>query len=252
MTLQLIRNATLKLTFAEHTILVDPFFAPKHGIESFAGRERNPILDLPMDVEAIVADVDLILVTHTHADHFDASAILELPKRIPLFYQKADQAKFMEWPFEQATMIEDTVEWSGITITRTGGQHGRGPILDHMGTVSGFVLQAEGEPTIYIVGDSVWVPEAADVIKQYAPDIIVTNSGGAIMPGFEDTPILMDAMETLEVSKARPEATIIAVHLEALDHCPVSRESVKTVFAEAGRSDKLYVPEDGEAIVLKA
>jgi hypothetical protein len=48
------------------------------------------------------------------------------------------------------------------------------------------VLQAENEPTLYIVGDSIWVEEVENAITTFKPEIIVTNSGGAIIPGFEN------------------------------------------------------------------
>jgi hypothetical protein len=38
-------------------------------------------------------------------------------------------------------------------------------ILAQMGEVSGFVLQAENEPTLYIVGDSIWVEEVENAIN---------------------------------------------------------------------------------------
>jgi hypothetical protein len=59
-----------------------------------------------------------------------------------------------------------------------------GEILAQMGEVSGFVLQAENEPTLYIVGDSIW--DWVNAITTFKPEIIVTNSGGAIIPGFEN------------------------------------------------------------------
>jgi hypothetical protein len=52
-----------------------------------------------------------------------------------------------------------------------------GEILAQMGEVSGFVLQAENEPTLYIVGDSIWVEEVENAITTFKPEIIVTNSG---------------------------------------------------------------------------
>ena len=49
-----------------------------------------------------------------------------------------------------------TIAWHGIAVTRTPGQHGTGPEeLADMGQVSGFVLQAPGEPTLYWTGDTI-------------------------------------------------------------------------------------------------
>ena len=42
MKLQLFRNATLKLDYAGHTVLIDPYLAPKHSLPSFTGRLLNP------------------------------------------------------------------------------------------------------------------------------------------------------------------------------------------------------------------
>lgn len=47
MQLQLIRNATMRLTIAKNTILTDPVLLPKHGIESFAGIEKTLLLICP-------------------------------------------------------------------------------------------------------------------------------------------------------------------------------------------------------------
>jgi hypothetical protein len=48
-------------------------------------------------------------------------------------------------------------------------------ILAQMGEVSGFVLQAENEPTLYIVGDSIWVEEVENAITTFKPEIIVNK-----------------------------------------------------------------------------
>ncbi|MHC2572396.1 hypothetical protein [Rhizobium leguminosarum] len=58
MKLQLIRNATLKLDYAGRTVLIDPYFAPKHSQPSFAGRSPNPLVELPVSIDRILDGVD--------------------------------------------------------------------------------------------------------------------------------------------------------------------------------------------------
>ena len=42
-----------------------------------------------------------------------------------------------------------SAEWEGIRITRTGGRHGREEhMVAGLGPVSGYVLAAEGAPTV--------------------------------------------------------------------------------------------------------
>ncbi|MEJ2641661.1 MAG: MBL fold metallo-hydrolase, partial [Desulfosarcinaceae bacterium] len=243
------RNATMKITYAGHTLLTDPMLAPKDAYDGFAGLARNPTVGLPLAVEEILADVEAVLVSHDHPDHLDPAAVELLPKALPLFCQPGEVEKMGANGFGKVTVIEDSMKWEAITLTRTGGAHGRGEIGRRMGPVSGFVLQAPSEPTLYWVGDSIWCEPVESAIAQHRPDIIVTHSGGATLPGFD--PIIMDARETLRVARSAPDAVVVAVHLEALDHCPVTRRELRRSAEEAGiPSSRLLIPADGEIMRL--
>ncbi len=237
--------------YAGKKILVDPMLMPKESIDPLAGKARNPMVDLPSSIEEITKDVDLVLVTHTHPDHFDPVASATLNKSIKLINQPADEEFFQKEGFTNAETVQESTVWNGITIYRTGGEHGSGEILKQMGTVSGFVLQAENQPTIYIVGDSIWIDEVEQSIQKYKPDYIVTNSGGAAFPGFEATPILMDEEQTVSLIKESGNAGVIAVHMDALDHCRTTRTTLRQKAEESGiAKEKLIIPQDGEVIAL--
>lgn len=248
MKIKLIRNATLRLTYAGHTFLVDPYFAPKHTLPSYTGRSPNPIVDLPETPEAVLAGCEMVLVSHLHADHFDKVAQDMLPKQMPIYCQPGNDGKIGEAGFEDVTPIVDSVTWQNITITRTPGRHGTSAsILGLMGEVSGFVLQAAGEPTVYWMGDTVWYEEVQQVIEQHKPDIIVTHSGGAVWGDGEL--IIMDAAQTVAVCQYAPQSKVIATHLEALDHCLSTRSDLAGAAKEAGiEAQQLFVPEDGEEL----
>lgn len=249
--IQLIRNAALVINYAGKKILVDPMLAPKDAYDSFTGAARNPTVDLPLSVEEITKNVDLVLVTHTHRDHFDPAASQALDKSVKLINQPADDAYFKNEGFVNAETVGESTVWNGISIYRTGGEHGSGEVLKLMGTVSGFVLKAEGQPTIYIVGDSIWMPLVAQSIEQFKPDYIVINSGGAIWPGYETTPILMEENQVMQLIKESGNAKIIAVHMEALDHCRTTRASLRREANEFNVSaDKLIIPANGETVML--
>ena len=180
MQLQLIRNATLKMTYAGQTFLIDPFFAPKLTLPSFANKSQNPLVDLPDTPESIINGVEMVLVSHLHGDHFDQSAKDILAKNIPLFCQPENAESIRADGFTNVIPVVDRVEWQGISITRVAGEHGEGAVLDLMGTVSGFVFQAESEPTVYWAGDTIWYEAIEQNIKTHQPDIIVTHSCGAV------------------------------------------------------------------------
>jgi L-ascorbate metabolism protein UlaG (beta-lactamase superfamily) len=249
MDIQLIRNATLRMGYNGRLFLIDPCLGDKHSIRSFAGISPNPTVDLPMPTEAVIADAEMVIVSHLHPDHFDEPAQALLPKNLPLFCQPDNADTIRAAGFQQVVPVADSVTWQGITITRTPGQHGFGELAERMGAVSGFVWQAAGEPTVYWIGDSIWYEPIAQVIADVQPDIIITHSGGA---RFGDSlPIVMDEAMTLAVCQAAPNATVIAVHMEALDHCPVTRANLRAQANEVGiAQNRLLIPVDGETITL--
>jgi L-ascorbate metabolism protein UlaG (beta-lactamase superfamily) len=250
MQLQLIRNATLKLAYGGAIILVDPYFAPKHSLPSFAGRSQNPMVDLPVTVEEILDGVELVIVSHLHTDHFDAVAKEVLPKHWPLICQPGDESTIQQAGFTDVTTLTSELAWRGIRITRREGNHGTGAVLDKMGQVMGFSLEAEGEPSVYWAGDTVLYPPVLETIKAIDPDLIVTHSCGAL---WDDTLIVMDAEQTVETAEVAPRATVIATHMEALDHATVSREALRAHAASRRLSrERLLVPADGELLTLPA
>lgn len=250
MQLQLIRNATLRLAYGGATILVDPYFAPKHSLPSFTGRSQNPMVELPVAVEDILKGVELVIVSHLHTDHFDAVAKESVPKHWPLICQPGDESTIRAAGFTDVTPLAGEITWRGIRITRREGNHGTGAVLDKMGPVMGFTLEAEGEPSVYWAGDTVLYPPVLQTIRTFEPEVIVTHSCGAM---WDDTLIVMDAEQTVETVEIAPRATVIATHMEALDHATVSRDALSAHAASRRLSrERLLVPADGELLTLPA
>jgi L-ascorbate metabolism protein UlaG (beta-lactamase superfamily) len=247
--LQLIRNATMRIHYAGRLLLTDPFLGAKHAYRSFAGISPNPMVDLPLAAEAVVEGVELVLVSHLHNDHFDPPAWELLPKEIPLFCQPGDEGKIAHKGFQAVTPVEESVEWEGISINRTPGQHGTGQLAEQMGQVSGFVLRAKGEPAVYWAGDTIWYSAVEKVLATFRPELVITHSSGASFKGSD--PIVMDAAQTITLCRAAPQATVIAVHMESLDHGTVSRTALRAA-AETWDigPERLLIPADGQTITL--
>lgn len=249
MQLQLIRNATLRLRYAGHMILIDPDLAIKHSRPSFTGSSSNPMVDLPLPLTEVVADLDLLIVSHLHRDHFDA--VEPIPAALPVICQPGDEARIAERGFAQVTPLADALNWGGIHLERTAGQHGTGEVGRMMGAVAGFVFAAPGEPTVYWAGDTVLYDEIAAAIARYQPDIVITHSSGARWPDAagERQLIVMDAAQTVALAQAAPACTVIATHMEALDHATVSRAELRAAADAAGISPaRLLIPTDGEIL----
>jgi L-ascorbate metabolism protein UlaG (beta-lactamase superfamily) len=247
MDLQLLRNATMKIHYSGHTILTDPMLGEVGTTRSFAGKAPNPTCPLPLSVEHIIAGIDLVLVSHLHPDHFDEAAVSRLPKDLPILCSPVDRDRLRAFGFTEVTAVEERLAWRNLVITRTEGRHGSGPILERMGEVAGFVIEAGDEPTLYWVGDSIWCQQVAAIVADFTPQLIVTHSGGATLPGF--APIIMDIDDTLRLMESAATATVVAVHLEALDHCTVDRLALRQAADKAGiHGRRLLIPADGEIL----
>lgn len=248
MQLQLIRNATLKLTVAGRTILVDPYFAERHSLPSYTGRSPNPLVDLPVPVGDILDGVELVVVSHLHSDHFDRTAKEVVPKHLPVICQPGDEAAIRDAGFSDVIPLADTLVWNGLSFTRCEASHGVGPVAGKMGNVMGFLLEAPDEPSLYWAGDTVLYPPVVASILKHLPQVVVTHSCGARWDG---DLIVMDAAETVLVAELAPWATVIATHMEALDHATVGRSDLRQAAERAHIApDRLKIPRDGETLVL--
>jgi len=247
MHIQQIRNSTLLITYSKQVILTDPVLSPKHSIRSFVGNSPNPTVDLPCTPMDVINDIDIVIVSHLHVDHFDKAAQDLLPKDIPLFCQPDDEKKLKQNGFESVSPIILSVKWNDIQIIRTSGQHGTGDWGKRMGNVSGYVFRAKNEPTVYWAGDTIWCNIVKEVIDEFHLDIIITHSCGAKFP--DSDPIIMDAVQTIEVCRAVPKAIVIATHMEAVDHATVSRAELRSFAEKSGiYANQLRIPVDGEVL----
>lgn len=250
LSIQQIRNATLKLDFAGTTFLVDPMLADKGAYPGFRGTYneelRNPLVDLPIPIAEIM-QADAVIVTHRHLDHWDEAAKQQLPKDIPIFVQnEADAQATREEGFTDVRVIDQDVMFGGVTLSKTGGQHGNEAISVRMGAVMGVVLQHPETQTVYIAGDTIWSSHVDAAISEFQPDIIILNTGYARFQGVDGS-IIMGKEDVARAYQAAPSATLIGSHMEAVNHAMQTREELRAYIAEQAMDpDRVLVPEDGE------
>jgi L-ascorbate metabolism protein UlaG (beta-lactamase superfamily) len=232
----LVRNATLLVTVGETTFLVDPLFASEGAlppIDDTPNDRANPLVPMP-DVDL---SHDAVVVTHRHPDHFDDAAREALDPDVPLFCQPAEAAAFRDEGFTDVRPVEDAASFADVTLHRTPGRHGHGELAERMGPVSGFVF--EGDETLYLAGDTVWYEPVAETLDRFEPGAVVLNAGAARFNHGE--PITMGVDDVAAVREAT-DAAVAAVHMEAINHCLLSREELRT------ETEDVVVPEDGERI----
>ena len=97
-----IRNCTTKLTYAGINILIDPILVPKDyypGLDIAPTPEmkkiRVPMNELPISIDEILKDIEAVIISHTHIDHWDDYAAKYIPKDMPIFVQNPGDKKII-------------------------------------------------------------------------------------------------------------------------------------------------------------
>lgn len=254
MKLHHIRNATLIVTYGGKRFLVDPYLGEKDAYPGFEGTVnseiRNPRVALNTPMETIL-DFDALILTHLHPDHFDEAAAKLLPRDRKVFvqdYSDAELIKAMGFADVQPLGVE--TEFEGITLSRTRGQHGSDQAYVYggelLGSVMGVVFRSEGEKTLYIAGDTVWNDMVSTNLEMFKPDVIVLAAGDAQVPGLGS--IIMGTADVKAVHDAAPDAQIVANHMEAVNHCVLTRADLKAFAAANSMTDRLSIPADDETM----
>ncbi|MFD1512043.1 MBL fold metallo-hydrolase [Halomarina rubra] len=242
----LVRHATLLVDLGDTRLLVDPMCSDSGvnpPIDGSPNDRRNPLCDLPEDVEW---DADAIVLTHLHHDHLDDPARERFADAgLPVFCQPEDEASLSE-TFEDVRVVAESVEFDGLTLTRTPARHGHGEWAERMAPVCGFVVEASDE-RLYLAGDTVWYDAVAETLDDHDPTAVVVNAGAAQFE--ESRPITMAAEDVTAVCE-HTDAPVVAVHMEAINHCLLTRDGLAQALAETAHDGQVEIPDDGETVEL--
>jgi L-ascorbate metabolism protein UlaG (beta-lactamase superfamily) len=227
--LTLIRSATLLLETSRGRVLVDPMLraaGTTPPVENTPNPWRNPLVELPFPAERVVDGIDECIVTHLHGDHFDDAAAKLLPSDVPILTQPESAETLRGRGFTRVSTHDG--DWPMIR-----GRHGTGAIGEAMGAVSGWIIDG-----VYLAGDTIWCEDVADALERHRPRAIVVNGSGARFN--EGDAIVMDAGDVRRVRETT-DATVVVVHLEALNHCIEPRALYREI-------EGVVVPDDGQTL----
>jgi L-ascorbate metabolism protein UlaG (beta-lactamase superfamily) len=250
-----LRNATVLVDLGPYRILVDPMLAPKGALPALklgGGRRRNPTVELPEASEALLDSVTHCLITHCqkgHFDHLDRAGKRWLRERaIPVICTPHDADYLRQRGLNVQPLADsgqDPQPFLRGQVSLVPCRHGRGAIGLLMEHGSGFFIEMPGEPTLYLSGDTILSPEVLAFVARRQPDVCLVPAGGARFDlGHE---IIMNAQDVVRLMGVA-QGSVVANHLEALSHCPVTRGELLGAARTAGVADRLWVPEDGGAV----
>jgi L-ascorbate metabolism protein UlaG (beta-lactamase superfamily) len=170
-------HSAFRLDFADKVVLIDPFFT------------GNPAFD--GSPEAARDGVTHILVTHGHGDHVgDTVAIAKatgakVVTNFDLCMYLASQGVEAFEPMNTG----GTVDLGGFTATLVRADHSAGlvemGVNFPLGSANGIIVKAQGEPTVYHMGDTDIFGDMGLIAEIHQPDVAIVPIGDRFTMGPE-------------------------------------------------------------------
>jgi L-ascorbate metabolism protein UlaG (beta-lactamase superfamily) len=251
-----LRNATVIVHIGNRHILVDPMLAPKDALPPLrlldGKRLRNPTVDLPKQADAALQQVTHCLITHCqkgHFDHLDGHGKKWLrDTQLPVICTPHDAAYLRKRGLNVQALPDHHdqprpfFEGRIRTVRCTHGEGLVGRLMEHG---VGYLIEMPGEPSLYLAGDTVLTPRIRDFVAAHQPGVSVIPAGGARFDVGQD--IIMGLDDAIAFTRLST-GIVVANHLEAISHCPVTRAELLAAGNAAGVSERLQVPHDGETL----
>lgn len=242
-----IGHATVLLRLGDKRVLADADFSRRQAL--------YPRLTAPSCEAKELPSVDVALVSHLHADHFDVAGLRALVSHPPVVFPAGSSAYVGGVPGEHLFLGPwQSVERSGVRITavparHVGGRFGIDALWNH--SFTGYVIEASGRAA-YFAGDTGYDPAIFKEIGRRFPNLDVAFV--PIAPARGGNADHASPKEALDIFRDLGARYLVPIHFEAFYSSVVPYdEPRKVLLAEAARrgvSDRVIALRTGERIVV--
>ncbi|GGQ02283.1 MBL fold metallo-hydrolase [Streptomyces roseolilacinus] len=238
-------NATLLISYGESTLLTDPNFLHRGqlahlGYGLVSRRRTEPALD---ELDLPERDLDAVVLSHLHGDHFDREARRRLDRGLPfLTTPHASRVLRGLFGFRRATGLRTWQSHTllhgdtSVRVTSLPGRHAPGPARALLPPVMGSLLEfgdrsGEVRLVVYVTGDTLVYDGLREITRRF-PDIhlAVVHLGGTTLPG--GLVVTMDGEQGADLLDMIRPRRALPVHY---DDYPVFRSPLSAFLAEAER-----------------
>ncbi|MFD7922624.1 MBL fold metallo-hydrolase [Streptomyces sp. NPDC059740] len=229
-------NATLLIRYGPLTLLTDPNFLHQ-GQYAYLGHglATRRLTEPALDASRIPPDLDGVVLSHLHGDHWDRVTRRHLDRTLPII--TTPQAARRLSRFHGCRDTIGLHPWQQHALSREGrlvrvhavpGRHALGPAARLLPPVMGSVLEfgEVGGPArlrLYITGDTLVFEGLREIARRFPDtDCAVVHLGGTTLPG--GLVVTMDGAQGAElVSRTGPRA-VLPVHYDdyAAFHSPLA------------------------------
>lgn len=258
--LQFIGNATVLIQCAGFNVLTDPNFIHKgEKLHLGYGVATERLTEPGVQFEDL-PPIDLVVLSHLHADHFDPFVEERLDRSIPIFTTPEAAAELQRKGFEATHGLatwEEAVVHKGparLKITATPGQHGRlmfaAMLPKVMGSVLEFRVDEEVAICTYITGDTLVFRGLREIAERFGKfDVTLLHLGGTRVYGVLAT---MDGEQGVELLEMVPTQAAIPIHCNDYTVFKSPLEEFKRAVSKAGLDDRVHYLAHGDAFAFSA
>jgi L-ascorbate metabolism protein UlaG (beta-lactamase superfamily) len=254
-----IGNATTLLRLGEFTLLTDPNFVPAGsrvhlGYGAFTRRLIGPAFGIES-----LPQLDAVLLSHLHGDHFDGVARDRLPHDVAIITTPQATGRLRRWDF---TDVHGLPTWrthsrqrgaQSLRITAVPGRHGPGLVDRLLPDVMGSIVELESDGKLrlrlYITGDTLMRPVLSEIPQRYGDiDAMIIHLGGTRLAGLLLT---MDGRQGADLTNLIKPTMAIPVHYDdysvftspLTDFIGRARDNGVTAVHPIVRGDTLQLPD---------
>lgn len=262
--LSFIGNATLLIRYGDLLLLTDPNFLHR-GQRAYLGHGlvSTRLTEPALDVRELPQDLDAVVLSHLHGDHWDRVTRRHLDRSLPVITTPHAARRLQGLHgFRRATGLrswEDHVLPGGrqqVRITSLPGTHARGAAARLLPPVMGSLLEF-GDPggpvrlRIYLTGDTLMFDGVHEIARRCPGiDLAVLHLGGTTLPG--GLLVTMDATQGTELLETVGPARALPVHYDDYTVFRSPLDAFLRRAEERGLSDSLLHCPRGESVTVGA
>jgi len=253
MKLTYLGTASVLLEYSGQRMLTDPVFDPSGRTYSMGPAgvpERwfasTRSYEVPLTTQQI-GHLDAVLLSHhSHRDNLDYEGLELIATGIPTLSTR-DAASDL---FGGSVIGFDSWEiqrLGDVTITAVPALHGPPGSEPWVGKVTGFVLEAPGEPTVYVSGDNASLALVEQIANRFPEiDIAVLFAGAATVPRIPSR-LTLSAADARQAAELLGASRVVGLHTEDWEHFAEDAAQFAAAFEGSG----LLVPTPrGETVTL--
>ena len=225
-------HSAFRLDFGGKAVLIDPFFTGNPG---FGG-----------DAEAAAKGVTHILLTHGHDDHVGDSVAIakKTGAKVVANFEICMRLNSQGVQNIDPMNMGGTLDQGGFTVSMVradhSSSHNDNGTAVYLGNPGGLIVKANGEPTIYHMGDTDIFSDMALINEIYAPDVAFVPVG--------DRFTMSPKLAAMAVKKFFRLKSVIPCHYGSF---PIIEPNADKFVAEMkGAATKVIVPEKGKAVTV--